>query len=341
MSRLVADTPALLMSECLDALGDARHPLIVGEGSGRLAAAMREAGLRPTTWLRCLAAASDEHPRPWPSEGLFDAACVRLPKAKDALAFALHAAASRLPPGAPMALFGANAEGIRSAARHLDAVTEQVTTLAARRHARFFVGKRKAVIAGHKHRLEDWRRVAEVEIAGSLRPWVSYPGTFARGGIDDGTAFLLRHLSPLPGSPRVLDFAAGSGVIAATVATLFPTASIDMIEADTLALAAAVENVPGARAMLGDSLAAADTRYDLIVSNPPVHEGIAESRVVLDRLIAGAPRLLLTGGRLVIVVQRRIAVMDALTAAFGNARLIGESGRFSVAAAVAEAPRRR
>lgn len=332
MSRLAADAPAALMAECLDALAEVRRPLIVDESSGQVASAVRDAGDAPSVWLRSLSPGLRERPTPWPPEGPHDAALIRLPKAKDALAFALHAASAKLSPGAPVAIFGANAEGVRSAKRHLEEVADGVGTLITRHHARILVGRRKTLIEGHKARLEDWRRVREVEIAGARRDWVSYPGTFAKGGIDDGTAFLVQHLEPVPEGARVLDFAAGTGVIAAAVTMRSPGASIDMIETDALAVEAARENVPGARILMGDSfLAAGQRRYDLILSNPPVHEGIAESRRVLDRLITEAPDHLEPDGRLVLVVQRRIPVMPALTAAFANVRLLGDDGRFTVA----------
>ncbi len=322
------------MIECLDRLGEVRTPLIVDEGSGRLASAIREAGGEPTVWLRCLSPSVQNEPQPWPPDAPCDGAFIRLPKAKDALDLALHAAAARLSPGAPIAVFGANAEGIRSAVRHLEGVADDVATISTRYHARVVMGLRKSVIEGHKRHLADWRRERKVDIGGVGRTWVSYPGTFAKGGIDDGTAFLLGHLGPVPKRARVLDFAAGTGVIAAAIATLSPEAAIDMIEADALAVAAAHENVPGIRAILGNSLGASGgARYDLIVSNPPVHDGIAESRAVLDRLIAEAPRHLAPSGRLLVVVQKRIPVLSGMVTAFGSARLVAEDGRFTVAMA--------
>ena len=54
---------------------------------------------------------------------------MRLPKAKDALDFALHAVASVVPAGAEIMVFGANDEGIRSAASHLEVVAEDVATV--------------------------------------------------------------------------------------------------------------------------------------------------------------------------------------------------------------------
>lgn len=322
------------MIECLGALRDVRTPLIVDEATGGLAQAARASGAGPVTWLRHAVAAAQVQPVAWPPAGSFDAALIRQPKSKEALDLALHAAASRLPTAAPVLVFGANAEGIRSVARLMGEVADDVATLATGHHARVIMGRRRDRIDGLREELADWRRVGPVEIGGRQRAWVSYPGTFAKGGLDDGTRFLLQHLPDLPRQARVLDFAAGTGVIAAAIAASTPNARLAMIDADSLAIEAARENVPDARAVVGLDLAAAGAGpYDLIVSNPPIHDGIVESRAVLNRLIAAAPRQLRTGGRLLLVVQRRVAVMPALMAAFGNANMLADNGRFTVAMA--------
>jgi len=326
-----ADAPTLVMIDCLQALERIGRAVIIDERSGRLAAAMTATGATPAIWLRQLVAGATTRSSAWPDGDGFDAALIRLPKAKDALDLALHAAASKVRPGGIIAVFGANAEGIRSAKGRLEVVADDVDTIAARQHARVLTGRRKTTIDGLKAKLSDWRRVGQITIAGEKRPWVSYPGTFAKGGLDEGTAFLLEHLpAPIAGS-SVLDFATGTGVLAAAISGQ-ATLAIHMIEADAIALAAARENVADARAIVGASLAAAgDERYDLIVSNPPIHDGIAESRHVLERLVADAPRHLRPGGRLVLVVQRRVAVVPLLGSAFAEARVIAENGRFTVA----------
>lgn len=322
------------MIECLGALRDVRTPLIVDEATGGLAQAARASGAGPVIWLRHAAAEAQVQPIAWPAAGRFDAALIRQPKSKEALELALHAAASRLPAAAPIVVFGANAEGIRSAARLMGEVANGIATLATGHHARVVMGRRRDRIDALREELADWRRVGTLDIEGRRRAWVSYPGTFAKGGLDEGTRFLLQHLPGLPRQARVLDFAAGTGVISAAIAARAPHARIDMIDADALAIEAARENLPDARAVVGLDLAAAGAGpYDLIVSNPPLHDGVAESRTVLDRLIAAAPRQLRSGGRLLLVVQRRVAVMAALTAAFGNANLLADDGRFTIAMA--------
>lgn len=334
MSTRAAADPARLMVECLDALNNPRRPLLVGETGAALATALRKSGSEPCTWLREATASSQIEPSAWPEGEGFDAALIRLPKAKDALLLALHAAASKTLAGSRIAVFGANAEGIRSVGRQLEPFVDDLATLGARYHARVLAGLRKPVIAGLKGRLADWRTCKEIDIGGTKQVWVSYPGTFAKGGLDQGTAFLVAHLPGLAHGARVLDFAAGTGVVAAALAASGQKLQIDMIEPDQIALAAARENVPGASAFSGTDLSAAGERlYDLIISNPPIHDGLAESRHVVERLIAEAHRYLRPGGRLMLVVQRRVAVLPLLSRTLSNARIVADDGRFTVAMA--------
>ena len=334
MSGRASDGPPRLMLECLGALGSVRHPLVIGEASGALATALRSAGAEPRVWLREASSDIRVTPLAWPDGDGFDAALIRLPKSKDSLTMALHAAAAKTLPGARIVVFGANAEGIRSIAPRLATVADAVETLDTGHHARILLGRRKAQIDGLKGQLADWRQEGSIDLGGSARPWISYPGPFARGGLDGGTAFLIAHLPKLASGTRVLDFAAGTGVIAAALAAKGTGIEIDMIEADALALAAARENVPGARCLTGTSLAAAEARrYDLIVSNPPIHEGIAESHAVLERLIADAPARLRANGKLLLVVQRRVAILPLMLKAFPAADVIADNGRFTVVSA--------
>jgi 16S rRNA (guanine1207-N2)-methyltransferase len=329
----VADAATAVMIGCLDALGPMACPLVVDERSGALARAIVARGATPVEWLRQAVAGGRTAPASWPAAMARDAALIRLPKAKEALELALHAAAAGLEPGGLIAVFGANDEGIRSAASRLAIVAEDVATLATRRHARVLAGRRRAAIEGLRSRLDDWRRVGEIELPGARHAWVSYPGTFAKGGLDQGTALLLAHLPEVAAGARVLDFAAGTGVIGRALLARSSEAAVDLLEADVIALEAARENVPGARRLAGTCLAdAGPGRYDLILSNPPLHEGVAESHTVLDRLIAEAPTHLARGGELRLVVQRRVSVLDALRASFREAAIIADDGRFTVAA---------
>jgi 16S rRNA (guanine1207-N2)-methyltransferase len=229
-----------------------------------------------------------------------------------------------------MVLFGGNDEGIRSAARLLEPLVDGVETRHVKHHARVLAGARRTRIEGLKARLADWRRLGQIELQGVTIDWVSYPGVFAKGGLDQGTALLLRHMPAIAAGQRVLDFAAGTGVIARAVQMAAPGATVEMVEADAVALEAARENVPGADFVCGDGLDAVSGRFDVIVSNPPVHEGVAESRAVVERLIAEAPGKLVAGGELRLVVLRHIGVVEPVARAFGAAESVADDGRFVV-----------
>lgn len=327
--RASADRAASVMQGALTLLDPGPRPLVIDEASGRIEAVLGASGAGVEVWLR---RAGGTHPAAaWPPSGPFTSAMLRLPKAKDALDLALHAAASVVPEGAPIAVFGANDEGIRSAGRRLDLVADAVMTVDRRRHCRVLVGRRRAVIGGLKPALADWRRETAVTFGGEARRWVSYPGVFAGGALDEGTALLLDHLPRLAPEARVLDFGCGTGIIAAHVLQWLPRVQTDLLDADALALQAAGENVPGATRILADRLeAVGTTRYDAIVSNPPIHDGVAEHHGALEHLVADAPKRLHPGGLLQIVVQRRIAAADLIHAAFGNVETLAQNGRYRV-----------
>jgi 16S rRNA (guanine1207-N2)-methyltransferase len=323
------DPATTVLLGCLDVIAHGSHPLVVGEESGRLAEALGRRGARPALWLRRWAPGVE--PRPWPPKGPFSAALVRLPKEKDALDFALAAAACELEPGAPLVVFGANTEGIKSAARHLHVVATGIATIEARRHCRVLTSLRAERIDGLKDHPDRWRIEHTLALLGPPRPWTSYPGVFAAGRLDDGTRLLLDNLPPIAPGARVLDFAGGTGTLAAAVLERQPAATVDLVEIDALAIEAARLNVPGLRIRPGASLdAAGKAPFDLILSNPPLHNGVEEDLSVLMGLAREAPRHLVRGGRLRIVAQRRVKAERELAQAFGTVETVARDARFAV-----------
>jgi 16S rRNA (guanine1207-N2)-methyltransferase len=190
--------------------------------------------------------------------------------------------------------------------------------------------------------LSEWREVGEVDLGDGPRPWVRYPGTFARRGLDPGTALLLGHLpAGVPasggGAGRVLDFGAGTGILAAGVRSRFPEASLVLVEPDALARAAAAENVPGVRFAEAGSWPDQGP-FDAVVSNPPYHQGKAETLQVVRRLVEGARTALAPGGELRLVVQRRHPVEALLGAAFRVVDAVADEGPYRVWAVSEAAP---
>lgn len=330
MSRWAGDPERAadaLIRSCIDDMTlDGR--VLLANQAGTLPDLMRSRGLEPEVWNR---RSGRVPPLTWPNHGPFDAALLRLPRSKDEVEMSLHALLGALRPDGRLIVYGGNDEGIRSVGPLLRQLCGEVDTLATRGHGRVLAARRPRHIAGLRDTLAAWRRQAIITIAGVERSWVSYPGVFASGRIDEGTALLISALPALASKARVLDFGCGSGVISATVIAAEPTLMVHMLDNDAVALEAAHENVPAATHTLGTRVLDAPGRaYEAILSNPPLHLGSTATNTMLERLIAEAPDLLAPGGVLDIVVQRRIPLDRIFARHFGTAGVVAENGHYRV-----------
>ena len=327
------EAAARLMVRMLSGLDLADDVLVMLEGRNEVADAVRASGGTPHSWHRYARGARDASP--WPAGGSYAGATLRLPKAKEELEMAVHAAAAFLRPGAPLWVYGANDEGAGSAEGRVGQVMRSATTIATGGRCRVLEATRPEEVPGLLGTLDEWEQTTPLDIDHLPATWISYPGVFAHGRVDAGTRALIETIPSLPPNARVLDFACGSGLLGAYVSARDPLVSVDFLDADAIALEAARANVPGACTILSDGLSGlGDQRYDLIVGNPPYHEGKSETGRVLEELVTGAPAHLTKKGTLLFVTQRRLPVEGHLQAAFGTVQAILDEGPYRVWRAV-------
>jgi 16S rRNA (guanine1207-N2)-methyltransferase len=86
-----------------------------------------------------------------------------------------------------------------------------------------------------------------------------------------------------------------------------------------------------------EGLSDATGGYDLVVSNPPFHQGHTQTLDPTLRMIADLPRVMRYVGRLYLVANRFLPYNEALDAAFERVSVIAETGKFRLYRA--EAPR--
>ncbi|MFN5173337.1 MAG: methyltransferase [Holosporaceae bacterium] len=299
-----------------------------------------------------------------PAEMRWQNALLAWPKARAEGMMWLHLLGARLDVGGKLWVYGHNRGGIKSADRALAEVFGNAEVLASKAHGRLLQAVKTAPIG--RGALADWAEAVTMTIpslavsplavsplaADASQPanppasqaapqqltLTSYPGCFAHGRLDAGTAFLLAHLPAFEANQRVLDYGSGVGVIAAALRARQPKQRLTLIDIDSLALHAAAANLPdghglaSASLLHGDRLDALDLhqRFDAIVSNPPIHQGAAQNMDVLARLIADAPRFLSPGGALYLVMQHRLNLTPLLQTRFEHVELLASNDQYKL-----------
>lgn len=311
--------------------------LVAFERTGQVAVALEDLGCEVEVWHRVAGrwCGRDGGARPAPPEGTFDGVVLRVPRARESLAYAAERVAVGVAPGGPMLLVGANDEGVKSAARHMLPWWDDVETVDTKFKSRGMLAWRTEVPA-HPAFEEDLLPVS-LDLPGGRVDLVAAPGVFAGGGLDPASAMLLQALDGAGEVRHALDFACGIGVLSAGVLQRWPEAGVHALDADALAVACIRQGLPQVTAAVGDGWAALgdlpvpDRGYDLIVSNPPLHRtGNALDLSVMDALVKGASGRLAPKGRLVLVTQRQRAISRALEDAVGRPAVLAEDGRFRV-----------
>jgi 16S rRNA (guanine1207-N2)-methyltransferase len=243
----------------------------------------------------------------------------------------IQAAAARLVEGGALFVHGHNDEGIKSAGKPCKEVFEQVTSIDSRKHCRLW--RCTEVFGQPQGDIEAWQSTVEIATATGVMQWQNWPGLFAHGRLDRGTALLLQHLPTLAPDTRVLDFACGAGVIAQSLVRRSPGLRPDLLDVDALAVHAARQNVPEAGDIwLSDGWAAVPHRkWRCIVSNPPLHgSGATRDHSALWDLLDSAGKRLTPAGEMWLVTQRNVQLKAPLIERFNKVEVVARDQGFCV-----------
>ncbi|CAE7233847.1 rsmC [Symbiodinium sp. CCMP2456] len=353
-SRVFQDAPLVAAAACEPwgrfKCASGKTALVFGPGR-HVRRSLQRSGFQVTQWYRY--ALGMKKAQAWPPSGVFDAAAMKYPDSYEAFEYALHAVAASLPLGAPTWVYGDVQEGVLSTTRAIKGLFK-LLEIQEDGDARVVFLKRTNGQA--RACLESWFKEDTVTLATTARKWWSMPGLFAGGFVDVMSRFLLDTMekvwntesSERPGwsssrQCKVLDFASGTGVLAAGLSSLLPGKNeLWLIDADSVALQAASKNLPDAHTVLADGFKGVQTAdkplqpCHLIVSNPPVHQGHADDLRVLIELLEQAPHWLLKDGEMWLVTQEHIPTGRLFDMATGShlkceiTTYATEDGRFVV-----------
>lgn len=161
----------------------------------------------------------------------------------------------------------------------------------------------------------------------------SLPGVFSANELDAGTELLLSTINThIRGD--VLDLGCGAGVIGAYVKQCNPQTRVMLTDIHAMALASAertlAENRLAGNVLASDVFSHVQGKFDLIISNPPFHDGIDIAYHAVNQLIKDARWRLKDGGELRIVANAFLPYPDWFDKYFDSHRVLAKTNKFKV-----------
>lgn len=129
-------------------------------------------------------------------------------------------------------------------------------------------------------------------------------GVFSKDGLDFGSRLLLENIPLEEVGAQILDMGCGYGTIGIVMNKL-TGASVDMVDVNLRALHLAKKNIlenncVNCRAFESSCYANINSKYDTIITNPPIRAG---KKIVYD-ILMNAKRYLNDGGKLFLVIRK-------------------------------------
>lgn len=230
--------------------------------------------------------------------------------------YGLRLARYALKPGGRLYVQGAKDRGIQTIAKHMQELFGNVETLA--------ISKGQRVVCS--------RNTAG---APALTPGDLTALVFSKGELDEGTRLLLDAVE-VRAADHALDIGCGAGIIGLHIARQAVEGHITLVDASLAAVSVAQHNIAesgltNVRALSSDGARAVQAEhFDLVVTNPPFHQGGLQTTAVAERFIREAAQVLRRRGRFYLVANRFLKYEPVLQASFQQVREVAGNGRYKV-----------
>lgn len=275
---------------------------------------------------------------------------LRLPKSNEELRAIVELAAAHAAPGAVLVAGGREKHLNRTQNELLGEGFAAVRGSLGRRKARALVasGPRRDDRAAPGLPIRA-ARLAEAELAALAGPEPvevrAVASAFAGARLDLGTRALLAALAEaapeldreLGPAPTILDLGCGTGLLAVAAARRWPEAEVIAVDRSWAAVesarATAAANGLDRRIRVVRDLAASSLpggSVDLVLCNPPFHDGHEVDEDLAGPIFAGAARALRPGGLLVAVYNAHLPHRSALARLVGATRQLARDPKFVV-----------
>ncbi len=175
------------------------------------------------------------------------------------------------------------------------------------------------------------------QLSFNQRTYYQYYGVFSANHIDYATQFLLEEWSAnhllldLPAPASMLDIGCGNGVIIDQLAQRYPKAQLLASDVSQVAVSSTAQNNPYVTVHRTANLRFAPPQsIDLIVTNPPFHDGHRNAIGPTLQLFREAKETLSPTGHLVIVANRHLNYATKLDELFGEVIEVATNKKFVI-----------
>jgi 16S rRNA (guanine1207-N2)-methyltransferase len=253
-----------------------------------------------------------------PSEPRFDVALVEIGKGREFTRMLMLAALHALKPDGILYVAGANKAGAKTAWKDLGEIV-YTGTLGNKASHRIFSAQRPA----------DLPRLPQPEtriltVHGEKYKVVTQPGVFSWEHLDEGTAFLLDNLPPIPDGARVLDAGCGTGIVGMVVQREYSPAHVTWADVDLLAVNCVRQSLPGADVRAVD-LTQFDEHYNVVLCNPPFHREQDTTTEFMKKFVRQV-----SADTLAIVANSFLPYEKLLQERFKHVEKVADDGHFQV-----------
>ena len=226
---------------------------------------------------------------------------------------------------------GENKGGVKSVEKQLKPVAQYSYKLDSAKHCILYEFNQLSVL--ERFDIETYVTSFDVSVAGTQFCAASVPGVFNHGKLDLGTQLLLENIS-LPYKGKALDFGCGAGIITCFALLQQPNLRFSCLDVNALALFATQKTLAmnglTAELVLSDGLSELTGKYQLILSNPPFHTGIATDYGIAEQFLTGAKRHMDKAASLQIVANSFLKYPSILAAQFQQFDVVDKNNKFAV-----------
>lgn len=191
----------------------------------------------------------------------------------------------------------------------------------------------------------------KVRIESFEKPFIHHSGLFSREKLDIGTRFFLEHILQEPNTNNdggefktILDLGCANGIIGIAAKQAHPSAKIIFSDESQMAILSAKENYrtyfpddsPNGASFIWTNCyeTGQPDSVDLVLCNPPFHQGTTLGDFVARQMFTDALRCLTPGGLLRVIGNTHLRYPSELRKIFGNSEIVASNSKFTIVDAI-------